>query len=64
MCDARLAKSGQQGRALMPLQPSTVVDYEGCEIGEQQGGWLRGSRDLHSFRHGSVVGVGAATLGR
>jgi hypothetical protein len=32
--DARHAKSGKQVRALIPLQPSTVVDYESCEIGE------------------------------
>jgi hypothetical protein len=33
----RHAKSGKQVRALIPLQPSTVVDTESCEIGEQQG---------------------------
>jgi hypothetical protein len=36
-CDARHAKSGKQVRALIPLQPSTVVDYESCEIGDEQG---------------------------
>jgi hypothetical protein len=35
-CDARHAKSGKQVRALIPLQPSTVVDYENCEIGEKE----------------------------
>jgi hypothetical protein len=28
--------AGKQVRALMPAQPSTVGDDEGCEIGEER----------------------------
>jgi hypothetical protein len=34
--DARRAKLGKRVRALNPLQPSTVVDYVSCEIGENR----------------------------
>ena len=40
-CPARHAKSGKQGRVQIPLKPSTVGDYESCEIGENRGSFGR-----------------------
>ncbi len=42
-CSAR-----KQVRALMPLQPSTVVDDDSCEIGESRGGASSGAPVLLS----------------
>ena len=47
-CPARHAKSGKQGRVQIPLKPSTVGDYESCEIGETEGGLGGGRRALRS----------------
>jgi hypothetical protein len=36
-CAARHAKSGKQVRVLIRLKPSTVVDYQSCDIGDERG---------------------------
>jgi hypothetical protein len=43
-CPARHAKSGKQVRALIPLQPSRVVDYASCDIGEERDGGCQNHR--------------------
>jgi hypothetical protein len=35
-CGERYSKSGKQVRALIPLQPSTVVEDESCEISDER----------------------------
>ena len=51
----RPAVAGKQVRTPMPLQPSTVVDDDSCEIGDERVARHRGGRALLSFGWGDRV---------